>query len=269
MKKIYFLICLILFFFHFPREAQSQKPKDSDYFYFIGTLHENHKNSFYPSEYFILEEETIYQGYTHRAGGVNLLFIKPPPSNLEGSVILEGYLKKDLTQNLRKIKKAKLDDFGSREHKMMRIRSDWLPPENIAGNGDILSWVPGVTTRERLQSLKYYEVHSLKMIDILEIEKKENSQIKITITNPLSVQLPPTTLAVRYEGGRGKPSSKYLHFEVPALEQNASHSVTVDPVHIVQYTKVNGDKFYYHGAELTANTSKFIIKVNAIKKYKD
>lgn len=241
---------------------QKGKKENPNYFYFIGPVFENKPNSFYPSEYFIQEEGIVYQGYSHRVGGINLLFVNNSPKNVDGTVILEGYLRKDLTLHLKKLKEASEEDFGAREHRIIQIKTDWLPPENFNQKKELISSIPGITTRERLKNLKYYEVHNFKTVNIFSTEKQAGGkQIKLNIQNPLDINLPQTYLQIRYEGGGGRPSPKFSHFNIAPIGKGKSYSVLIDTVYVVEYTKVSREKFFLSGAELTGRSDNSIINV--------
>lgn len=261
-KIILLLLTIFLLGQEDVRAEQKEKKENPNYFYFIGPIFENKPNSFYPSEYFIQEEGMVYQGYSHRVGGINLLFVNNSPKSINETVILEGYLRKDLTLHLKKMKEIAEEDFGAREHRIIQIKTEWLPPENFNQKKELISSIPGVTTRERLKNLKYYEVHNFKTINIFSTEKQAGGkQIKLNIQNPLDINLPQTYLQIRYEGGEGRPSPKFSHFNIAPIEKGKSYSILIDTVYVVEYTKFSKEKFFLSAAELTGRSDNFIINV--------
>ncbi|MCB1178012.1 MAG: hypothetical protein KDK36_10570 [Leptospiraceae bacterium] len=193
---------------------------------FIGQPEKNYENGFQPATYYVLEEKSIYSGYPYRIGDLNLYFPDKIPA-LEGSVLIEGKIQKDLTSHIKFIKKAEEDEYGSKEHRFMQIRSDWLPVENRRKDFRFTSWVPGITSKEILSNLSYIHVEKWEEIKVIEIDTHEKDKILVQIKNPLKVSFPELTLTSHYEGGKGKPSPHYETEKIPVLTYKKTKFISI------------------------------------------
>lgn len=202
---------------------QQQKTKIAETIYLVGKVSANAKNSFQPDRYCLQEEKALYKGFDWRFGTTNLQSDDGVSLVAGQTYLFSGYYQKDLTGAIEKIASCNPREFGAPEHRMMQIRSDWLPPEN-RDEFEIVSWIPGLTNRKALQKLSYFHVKAAKQVRLINHENR-GSKIKFIFTNSFDFTLPVLRWRAHYEGGRGKPQARYKSLTIPSLVKGKSFSV--------------------------------------------
>lgn len=185
---------------------------------FIGDLSPNDKLSFQPSQYCLTDENALFSGFSHRIHDTNVFWeneIKIPSKKFDQFYLFIGSYQKDLTTRIQKIGDCDPNTYGGTLREQ-QIRLDWLPPENRDQMGAPISWVPGITNRERLKDLEYFSVSGIRKLKLMSYVKK-GEMIEVKVRNPLSLSLKNLTLVLHYEGGKGKPMPLYKRIEIPEL----------------------------------------------------
>ncbi|MCB1157709.1 MAG: hypothetical protein KDK45_09415, partial [Leptospiraceae bacterium] len=202
------------------------------------------------SEYCLIPENNLYEGFSHRIGNVNLLAAKNVQLKdlEEGIVLLEGFATKDLTKAIKKKGKCDPSTFNQ-QFGMQQIRMDWMPVENRKDDFGLVSWIPGLTNREALRSLSYLEVLKIRKANFFSL-KKEEKHIKVTFTNILEQELPSVKLNLHYEGGRGKPSPRFKTKKIPTLKPGKSYTFTVPKSIEEGLEERRKDRFFLETIEL-------------------
>jgi hypothetical protein len=221
LKKCFSLFLLVSFSLY-SKDAKVENPVET---YYLGMVTQNQKESFRPAEYCLLDEKKLYTGLKYRMQGLNLFFPKEVEMPIDGVYLIQGIVKKNLFSLLKENGSCDPDTFGG-VYRMQQVRSDWLPPENRDGF-TIVSWVPGLTSREALKKQSYLEMSSVQTKNIISVKKQIGDKLSVTITNSLEFSLLPMRVNFHYEGGRGKPSPLYKTVTSPLLPKGKSKTYKV------------------------------------------
>lgn len=181
----------------------------------IATLTKNSQFSiFSPSHYCLSDEAMLYKGFDYRIGGTNVFYSGENIKDFENSTIkLTGIYKKDLTQKITKSEKCNPLDYAP----MMQLRSDWTSPE--CGNK------VGVSTKEKLKSLEYFEINTIEKTNFFEVKKEKSGKYYITINNILNSDIENLEIVFHYESLHGKPSPDYKNEIVKLLKKNKTKKI--------------------------------------------
>lgn len=172
-----------------------------------------------PSEYCLLGENKKYRGYSYRISGKNIYLKENQTLKTDVAYIFEGKWQQDLTQHIQEI-----SDYCEPEEVREQIRSDWLAEENRMRDGQIISWSRGVTTRERLKEMYFFEISKYKELDAFRC-KASSKKIEIEIKSIPEFKGMKIRMVSHYEGGRGKPQPKFLNQKIKLKTHNTKIEV--------------------------------------------
>lgn len=194
-----------------PRELSVAEPG------FVGTLRGNSPRSpSAPSEY-CLDDGMLYTGATARLGALNVFATVEVEPLIGQLVLVRGAEQPSLLSALTPKGPCPAEE-SAEEHAQMR--SDWVSPE-----GGFRA------TRDKLAALPFLRAHAITPLSLGGVTSRDDTTVVIELQNPFAAPLDGLEATAHYEGGPGKPMSRYEPLTVslpPGGKQRLSLSTAVE-----------------------------------------